>query len=352
MRPVLAFRTAVLIVGLRWASLLGEAWPSAAAQAPDPHQAEIVRAEAEVAKRTAEFGPDHLLTLNSMSDLADAYQAKGRWDQAVAVLQQILERRRAALGPDHSLTLASTDALARAFQASGQPAKAVPLAEQICEYCKRKRGVDDVGTVNSMVNLGIVYLDAGVPDKATPVLELALEKSRKLLGPEHPETLNDLRHLAAAYEGSGQGERAVPLRRQFLDFCRARGGPDHPSALTGMHELAGAYLAARQPIEAEKLARECLQLRTRLEPDAWTTSATQALLGRVLVAQKRHADAEPLLVQGCEAMTARAASLPTFGKQCLAEAVRSLMRLYEETGRPERAAPWGQKLTTKPTTAR
>ena len=55
-------------------------------------------------------------------------------------------------------------------------------------------------------------------------------------------------------------------------------------------------------------ARECLLIREKTEPDAWTTFNTKSLLGGSLLGQKNYSGAEPLLLAGYEGMQEREAS--------------------------------------------
>ena len=58
--------------------------------------------------------------------------------------------------------------------------------------------------------------------------------------------------------------------------------------------------------------RECLLIREKTEPDAWTTFHTKSLLGGSLLGQKNLPPdaAEPLLLAGYEGMKAREAKIP------------------------------------------
>ena len=90
--------------------------------------------------------------------------------------------------------------------------------------------------------------------------------------------------------------------------------------------------------------RECLLIREKTEPDAWTTFHTQSLLGGSLLGQKHYAAAEPLLLSGYEGMKAREAKIPPAGNPRLSEALERLVQLYDAWGKPEQAAAWRKRL--------
>ena len=96
--------------------------------------------------------------------------------------------------------------------------------------------------------------------------------------------------------------------------------------------------------EAEPLLRECLAIREKTQPDAWSTFNTQSSLGGALLGQKKYADAEPLLRAGYEGLKQREKTIPEQGKVRIPEAIERLVRLYEATGKKDDAAKWRKKL--------
>jgi eukaryotic-like serine/threonine-protein kinase len=71
------------------------------------------------------------------------------------------------------------------------------------------------------------------------------------------------------------------------------------------------------------------------------------------MAHRQYAEAEPLLISGYNGMREREAKIPVANKPRLEKAAKRLIRLYEETAQPDKAAEWKQKLTelTKPAPA-
>ena len=106
-------------------------------------------------------------------------------------------------------------------------------------------------------------------------------------------------------------------------------------------------LAAQQPQMAETLLRQALGIWRRKE-GALGPRATKSAsaLGRVLASQGRFMEAEPLLLEGYEAMMDDAAAWGLDKRQ----AIERLVELYEAWDRPEQVAVWRTKLVTSPPT--
>jgi hypothetical protein len=123
-------------------------------------------------------------------------------------------------------------------------------------------------------------------------------------------------------------------------------------------ELARQFLAISSTLlklqawdEAERLIREALTIREKVEPDAWTTFNTKSMLGGALLGQKKSNEAETMLLAVNEGMQQREAAIPPQGKVRLPEALERLVQLYTDwhpaepdQGYDTRAAEWQQKL--------
>jgi eukaryotic-like serine/threonine-protein kinase len=126
----------------------------------------------------------------------------------------------------------------------------------------------------------------------------------------------------AARRIAGPEARAV-----FIDqACGDNGGP--------------VLLEQKKWTDAEPLLRECLAIREKTRPDAWSTFNTQSMLGGALLGQKQYAEAEPLLLEGYEGMKAREKTIPPQGKVRLTEALDRLIELYTATNQPDEVQKW------------
>jgi eukaryotic-like serine/threonine-protein kinase len=164
--------------------------------------------------------------------------------------------------------------------------------------------------------------------------------------------------LAAAYAEAGQFTNAVCVQQEAIALLQnEQQKKDYASRLT-LYESGIPYrnpaLLAQQSTalvangkfaEADPLARECLAIRERQNPDDWLTFNARSLLGGSLLGQKKHAEAEPLLLAAYEGMKQREARIPTNGRPRLKETLQRLVQLYDATGRPDQTAEWKQKLS-------
>jgi eukaryotic-like serine/threonine-protein kinase len=205
----------------------------------------------------------------------------------------------------------------------------------IDEYRKLPEGTY-VEMAATLSNLGAVLIKEGKLDEAEPFVREGLELRRKLLGDAHPDTamsffrLSDLLYKKADYSA------AESFARESVQvFTRAFAQPkDNPYFANPVLELGLILNKSGRSREAEGYLRQALEIRTRLLPKGNQLIAiSEGALGECLIAQKRFAEAEPLLQRSYATMTT------VQGEQgpSTLEAKRRLATLYQSWGKPKEA---------------
>jgi len=233
--------------------------------------------------------------------------------------------------------------LAHAYSDAGRLADALPLHEETRKRLEAQFGPDHLHTLTALNNLANAYRDARRHAEALPLFEQTLNGLRKTIGLKHPTTLLAMNNLALAYRDCGRVADAIPLHEQALKSSNAQLGPDHPDTLFAMRCLAEDYLDVK-PAAAEPILRQVLAIREKKLPDDWATFETQSSLGASLLGQKRYAEAEPLLIEGFEAMKVRETKIPPASKARLTKAGERIVQLYEAWGKKEKAEEWRKRL--------
>ena len=198
-----------------------------------------------------------------------------------------------------------------------------------------KLGPDHPDTLTTLNNLAAAYWSAKQLDKSVPLFEDVLKRQGGKLGRQHPDTQHDggqpggqLQGCRPAQGGDPAPRRSPPSGEKHPDASLGRPAncstptrrrartPSSPTCsrsncaearktlpkdspqLAGLLAQIGlSLLQAEEWTEAEPLLRECLAIREKTQPDAWTTFNTQSLLGGALLGQKKYAEAEPLLAR-------------------------------------------------------
>lgn len=298
-------------------------------------------ASLEIERRV--LGPEHPDTLSSINNLATIYNDEGKYEQAEQLLLQNLEISRRVLGPEHPDTLRSMTNLSNVYAFHGQYAAAEALLSQTLEISRRILGPEHLETLEVMANLGSTYTFQAQYAQAEALLIRTLEIARRALGPENRITLGIQGHLALAYQRQGKFALAEANLAQALAVLQRTPGSDDADKMGAAAELALAYVSQRKFAESEPLAREAFEFDLKKQPEDWQRFRAESLLGASLAGQKKYAEAEPLLLEGCQGMTARKDRIGVQDWYHLDRAHEWLVKLYQDWGKPEKAAEWKKK---------
>jgi tetratricopeptide (TPR) repeat protein len=295
--------------------------------------------EETLKRRKAKLGAEHPDTLESMNNLALGYQAMARLDLALPLYAETLKLRQTTLGNDHPDTLKSMNNLALGYGAAGKMALAVPLLEETLKRRKTTLGNNHPDTLATLSSLALGYVATGRDDLALPCLQ---DAARDLQSAQfqHKDAGALAGKVARGYERLQHFDKAESLRRQWLAVCKERFGADSVLYANELMMLGSNLLQQDKWRDAEGVLRDCLAVREKKQPNAWSPFATQSLLGAARLGQKQYADAEPLLLAGYQGLKQRAGQIPLASKGLVGETAQRLVALYEAWDRPEQAATW------------
>jgi hypothetical protein len=195
-----------------------------------------------------------------------------------------------------------------------------------------------------MNNLAELYNYEAKYAEAEALYDSAEKIAHRVLGDQHGIRLNSLSGLADTYQGQGKYAQAETLYVEVLGFRRRVQGEEHPQTLETMTSLGKVLLLQRKYADAESVLRNDCNAYQKAQADTWQRSFCESLLGASLAGQKKFASAEPLLISGYDGLTQREAKMGATDRSNLKEARERIVELYQDWGKPEKAAEWKQKL--------
>jgi serine/threonine protein kinase/tetratricopeptide (TPR) repeat protein len=223
-------------------------------------EAEIATEQAERARTIYRdrLGADDPLTLSSMHNLANGYEALGRLDDALKLREKTLALMKVKLGPYDPKTLAAMNNLALNYAACGRQGEALKLHEETLALRKAISGPDHRDTVSSMNNLALAYTALGRHVEALKLGQETVALATSKLGPTNRLTLGSKDTLAGIYHNAGQHSAAIKLYEETLPLMKDKLGPDQRTTLWCMDGLANSYAAVGRHGEELKLREEAL----------------------------------------------------------------------------------------------
>ncbi|MEU9915890.1 FxSxx-COOH system tetratricopeptide repeat protein [Streptomyces sp. NPDC051001] len=187
---------------------------------------------------TDELGPDHPLTLTTLSYRAEALWRLDEADAALLLLEELLERLRHSQGEDDAETLVTAARIALQLSYLDRYTPARALGEDTLTRMRRVLGEDHHATLSAASNLAMVLAHLGETEAALQLGEEVLVRRRRVLGGDHPDALNSAYNLALVRASTGDTETARDLMEDVLVRRRRVLGEDHLDALAAADLLA------------------------------------------------------------------------------------------------------------------
>ena len=269
--------------------------------------------------------------------LARLLRDRGRSDEAEAPIREALAIRQAIFGDEHRETATSKNDLASLLRDRGDLEGAEPLFRQNIATSERLLGHDHPNVGAGKGNLGLLLTAKGDAVGGEPLLRESVGIRRQALGERHTDYANALRNLAFALEVQGKLAEAEALLQDTLRIAGPKLGAEHPRTVDASVDLARVQGARGRAAGTEATLRRALEVREGLYPAGdWRIGQAQSLLGASLLAQRRYAEAEPLMLAADQSLK------PVPGRQGWdRDANRArLASLYEQQGDSTRASAY------------
>ncbi|MER7516387.1 AAA family ATPase [Streptomyces sp. NPDC126499] len=219
----------------------------------------------------------HPLARVARAEYGRALLGLGRDDEALAVLNLLVDECAAAGGADSPFVLHLRYERALAFQQAGDVPAALAENDALLGVHLRLKGPDDRETLavrhNRAMNLALL----GRRREALAELETVLLSETRTIGGCHPDTLITRENRACLLRGLGETATARAELEEIVAARHRLFGPDHPAVLSARYNLATVL----PPDRVREELTAVLDARTRvLGPDHPVTLATREVLER------------------------------------------------------------------------
>ena len=193
--------------------------------------------EASHAIRKARLGPQVGATVDSMEMLAMATLLQGGIADAQAMLEQVVSFRLLDHSSTHPVTLDALSNLAMAYFADRKFDQARERQEWVVQH-RQASDAQAPETLGGMSNLALTMAAQGEHTRARELHERVLAARELTLPKNHPDTLDSMHNLALCMQADNELDAAETLQRQVLTHYTELGGLDNADTLSAMHNLA------------------------------------------------------------------------------------------------------------------
>ena len=249
-----------------------------------------------LAMRRRLLGSIHKDVAVTLVEQARVFSDLGRPNESMAPALEALEIRRRVFGEEHRETATSKTEVARVWMRRGDLDRALALFRESFETNRRLLGEDHPNTASSRASIASVLSAKGRFKEAEQLYLASVEADRKVFGADSPQMASTLNDLALVVEADGRLKEAGDMFDQALRLTKARFSDDHPRVLEIALNLARTSIARGNAAGTEPILRRVLVQRSKTLPkDDWRVAQAQSVLASSLLAQRRVADAKPLM---------------------------------------------------------
>ncbi|MFE7838519.1 FxSxx-COOH system tetratricopeptide repeat protein [Streptomyces sp. NPDC057474] len=226
---------------------------------------------------SVEGSPDERWTLHMRFQIANILRAQGRYEESLAVDQDVLDRQRAVFGDENDQhILMTTSSIAADLRGLGRLKEALRYDEETYGRYEQNYGEDHARTLSAANNLAVALRLSGDYSRARAYDRRTLELRESIQLHDHPLTIESSVNLGRDLRDCGEYEESVTLLRLAYERClrNPRLTQGSPTVLNTAKGLAGSLRRAGRAAEAEELVRHVM----RSTPDDEQQSSSEQLL--------------------------------------------------------------------------
>jgi tetratricopeptide (TPR) repeat protein len=191
--------------------------------------------------REKTLGMDHPDTLDTVHNMASAFDSQGEYGRALEWFQRALDGKEKTLGMDHPFTLATVNNIGVVLPKLGEYGKAFEWYQRALNSYEKTLGKDHRKTLTTIHNMGVVLRKQGEYGKALEWYQRALDGNEKTLGKDHPSTLVTVDHMGSVFDSQGEYGKALGWLQRALDGKEKTFGKDHLDTLDTVHNMAAVF---------------------------------------------------------------------------------------------------------------
>ena len=216
----------------------------------------------------ARMPEDHPQLLDAGGRLAILLSDGGHYDEAIALLREMIARRAELLGYDHPRTLGWRLSLAVFHLQKRDYAAGEKELKSMLDPVARQYGEDSAMLAMVHNNLGGALRQQGKVEEAGPHYHYAYEFNLQHNGPQAPNTIMARHNLANWLLDAGQPQKAWEEQQECLALSERVFGADHDVTAEILRGLGMAQLALGKLPQARASLERALSIKTALYGDA------------------------------------------------------------------------------------
>ncbi len=207
----------------------------------------IDAARAGLQLTVAEFGPNHVETVDYLNDLGNALLQTGEPGEARVAFEQSVAIVKNQMGVFNPALIEPLHGLGVALQRLGEHDQAISSFQYAQHVTHREEGVNSLSQIRTIDAASRSMMRLQRWREAENLQLLVYKLYRRAYGSEDVGTIPGMYRLAHWYKEVGDYRQARVILRDTLEIQEREYGPDVPEMIPGLRGLAAAYLEENGP---------------------------------------------------------------------------------------------------------
>jgi tetratricopeptide (TPR) repeat protein len=238
---------------------------------------------------------DDLLTAHRELTLGMVVHKEGRYEEALALCRDSLEKRSKILGEGNLENADVLEAMAKSLRQLDRTDEAIATYQRALDIVQRALGPDHPRVARTLASTSLAFGDKGDSAAALDYAQRALAISERVLDADSPELAARLVDVANGLDANGRSEEAIAAYQRALAVRERAYGPDAAAVSDIDFDLAIVFQEQGRAAEALPFARLALAIREKAYgPTHPDVGAALSVLATALCGQKEYAQAAAL----------------------------------------------------------
>ncbi len=284
----------------------------------------------------------HPIQMEVDSRLAIMYGVVGRHQDAIKMMQEIVNSRSSHSSGNKRSLIYAKFLLAKVIGKSGDTKNAIDSFNLCLDDCKRILAADDRLIAEIGREIGETLIKQGGFRLAAQHLEKEHERQKKQFGADSILTVQTACALITAYHNDRDFESAETFARKFLNDVDKTIPKTEPGYLTIRQSLATSLMQQGKWKEAERIMRETVVICLEHRPGHYTSYRQMTFHGRALLEIKDYQESENVLLKAWSGLNRTESTFFSEEKKqrTLLECATQLKQLYKILDQPRKTSRW------------
>lgn len=254
----------------------------------------IVLLERVLKIRRAHLGNAHIEVADAMGNLGHCLTEEDRLEEAEPLLRQSMRIYGKTVGTDHPKTARSYNWLAANLNSLGETDEAKVLLRESLRINLELRGEQHPDTAETYTVMGFSFYFEGDYPEAEKLIRKALAIRQEVFGENHADTAQSHSDVGFLLGEQGKFQDAELEHRKALDIRREFIGEEHPDTAQSYNNLGMTLCEQAKYDEADSALRTALRISRSVLGENATTALYYNNVGYNIEKQGRYLEAEPL----------------------------------------------------------